>query len=966
MAREIAETQAAADHAAPPTERHADEAIITDLNHRPGEQPLVTVNAKEIHSPEKDATAKADASVVDAPTDTTLLTTTSAADPSVNGTESSSGVLPSHPLQPSEDTDNHNLNHIDQTPDYQSAGEPHSADPLSNLATSKEDDESFVPPDMEHIVSTGVTQDSAASMQALRELVAQARASSGQPRESLPPGFSDDDMEASAAPPTTEQRGEKRKAEAELEDLLQTSSGIEEAKAAAEQSQHPETKTLLQKALSSLSGLVSRRPKADASQTTSAPPVAAKRGKVADEGSDSDSDSSSDNESSGSDSSEDEDEDAEDDAGNAGQALAADDDDEEGGGPGGSSAPATKNEILAPEVEQPAVRMLSGTDKATLRKLGKVHSIVDSVVVVEQDVQQNSKSDPANSHPAPVDSTGRQGEREGEYSVLDTGSLLCFDDGQVLGLVFETFGSIHNPMYSIRFPSAAAIDRDAVQTGRSVFYLPGQSTYVLTQLLRSMKGSDASNMWDEEVADDEIDYSDDEQEAEAKRRVKAIRAGKVDEQGNPLPSNSNRSNKRQKQHAAAAGNHTSGPHHGPAGPSFHQAPPQSAAGARSTMMSAYNGPNAAPRRNAGQAQPASSLPPASAASLGPAFPHGIASLPPKPSAGLPSRPSFIAEPPSSSAPRPSAPGLDPTGELSSMPRSRVGTAEGHPSGQSHSRMSSGASVNLPAKPIDAAAAAAAVAASSKTGSPMPPHRALASAGGMGSPSQPSRLASNSASYPSQASPAWYSGSGSATPNTPASPAMPSPHAAGRSAAYSPGGSGVSQPAPTGHYNPAYAARWQHGYAPTAPSAAPPHAPGAMPWNGSQAYPAPPLHFGQGGVHPQAYPGYGGAYGQYGAGPAGAWNGSGYPAMQYNGYAAGPGSSAAMQNSMHGYHASTAQPHAYPGPAGGGDAYSTYGYSAPSQHAPGAAGADRYDPRSPAMASNGNPSSTQPGLGPQGQ
>ncbi len=66
--------------------------------------------------------------------------------------------------------------------------------------------------------------------------------------------------------------------------------------------------------------------------------------------------------------------------------------------------------------------------------------------------------------------------------------------------MFETFGSIHSPMYSIRFASAAAIDRDVVEKGKDVFYLPAQSTYVLTQLLRSMKGSDASNIWDEEVA----------------------------------------------------------------------------------------------------------------------------------------------------------------------------------------------------------------------------------------------------------------------------------------------------------------------------------------------------------------------------------------------------------------------------------------------------------------------------------
>ncbi len=68
-------------------------------------------------------------------------------------------------------------------------------------------------------------------MEALRELVAQARASTGQPREALPPGFDDDaEIDAVPSPPTQAQRGEKRKAEAELEELVSASAGIEEVK----------------------------------------------------------------------------------------------------------------------------------------------------------------------------------------------------------------------------------------------------------------------------------------------------------------------------------------------------------------------------------------------------------------------------------------------------------------------------------------------------------------------------------------------------------------------------------------------------------------------------------------------------------------------------------------------------------------------------------------------------------------
>ena len=37
--------------------------------------------------------------------------------------------------------------------------------------------------------------------------------------------------------------------------------------------------------------------------------------------------------------------------------------------------------------------------------------------------------------------------------------------------------------------------------GRTVFYVADRATFVFTQSLQGVKGSDASNMYDEEVAD---------------------------------------------------------------------------------------------------------------------------------------------------------------------------------------------------------------------------------------------------------------------------------------------------------------------------------------------------------------------------------------------------------------------------------------------------------------------------------
>lgn len=194
------------------------------------------------------------------------------------------------------------------------------------------------------------------------------------------------------------------------------------------------------------------------------------------------------------------------------------DDDEGFGSSANGRGPMTKNEVLEPTVDPPPFPIVPL--ELEIRPLGKVHSIVDCVVVVSQ----NTGSAPGSSSqplPAPIDRTGKSGEQHGEYSVLDTGSLLAFPDRNVLGVVYETFGSVLTPLYALRYPSAQHVNQDQIVVGKEVWYVPSHSTYVLTRALRAMgKGSDASNIWDEEVAAEEQDFSDDEQEATHKRALK--------------------------------------------------------------------------------------------------------------------------------------------------------------------------------------------------------------------------------------------------------------------------------------------------------------------------------------------------------------------------------------------------------------------------------------------------------------
>lgn len=86
--------------------------------------------------------------------------------------------------------------------------------------------------------------------------------------------------------------------------------------------------------------------------------------------------------------------------------------------------------------------------------------------------------------------------------------------------VYETFGPTHQPLYQVKFPSAGSIDRAVVKVSREVYHVPPRSHFVFPSQLARMKGSDASNMHDEEVGEDEIEFSDDEAEAAYRQRRK--------------------------------------------------------------------------------------------------------------------------------------------------------------------------------------------------------------------------------------------------------------------------------------------------------------------------------------------------------------------------------------------------------------------------------------------------------------
>lgn len=175
------------------------------------------------------------------------------------------------------------------------------------------------------------------------------------------------------------------------------------------------------------------------------------------------------------------------------QAEGGSDDEGDRSGKGSSSAQVrTKNEIIEETAPKPEVEI---TPDMKIEELGVIEHIVESIALVKAFTP-------------------------GEYQVLDSGSVLCTAERVVIGVVGETIGKVLQPMYTVRFSSNDEAQQLGLEVGTKVYYPVEHATFVFTEPLKNLKGSDASNLHDEEVGDDEMEFSDDEKEAEHKRAAK--------------------------------------------------------------------------------------------------------------------------------------------------------------------------------------------------------------------------------------------------------------------------------------------------------------------------------------------------------------------------------------------------------------------------------------------------------------
>ena len=189
-----------------------------------------------------------------------------------------------------------------------------------------------------------------------------------------------------------------------------------------------------------------------------------------------------------------------------------DDEDEEDSSKTRQTVVKTKNEIARNELPEPEPWPDTVDAGEAVVPVGTLCHCIDDIVTVQAFAPTGEGSS---------ESAGAAGAAaDAETRPVDEGSLLCFEDRVVLGRVDEVFGQVSQPCYAVRFGRTRRPDPVRCKPGTKVFVATQHTTFVPVEQLMLQRGSDASNIFDEEPAPEELDYSDDEEEARAHTLLK--------------------------------------------------------------------------------------------------------------------------------------------------------------------------------------------------------------------------------------------------------------------------------------------------------------------------------------------------------------------------------------------------------------------------------------------------------------
>ncbi|CAG8444784.1 18022_t:CDS:2 [Cetraspora pellucida] len=152
----------------------------------------------------------------------------------------------------------------------------------------------------------------------------------------------------------------------------------------------------------------------------------------------------------------------------------------------------TKNELIDVVIPKPEIDLKPDME---LKLIGTILHVVENYVVIKS-------------------------INPGENQVLDSDTVLLLEGPEVFGTIFETIGPVSQPLYVVRFNNENEFNREKTVEGANVYAADGYIHYAFPDQIRQFKGCDASNINDEEVDDNERDFSDDEQETWHRQTLK--------------------------------------------------------------------------------------------------------------------------------------------------------------------------------------------------------------------------------------------------------------------------------------------------------------------------------------------------------------------------------------------------------------------------------------------------------------
>lgn len=129
--------------------------------------------------------------------------------------------------------------------------------------------------------------------------------------------------------------------------------------------------------------------------------------------------------------------------------------------------------------------------------------------------------------------------------VLNLDNIIFLSDKTCIGFIDDVIGQINNPVYAIKLYPNIIEQKiiEKINIGDKLFFCSNRANVInAIELKNKSKGCDASNAFDEEVSEDEQDYSDDEEEVQAKIRKKNNKKNKKKKIDESININNNTNN----------------------------------------------------------------------------------------------------------------------------------------------------------------------------------------------------------------------------------------------------------------------------------------------------------------------------------------------------------------------------------------------------------------------------------------